>query len=169
MNFLNKVRNYKVKIPDIKRILFEYIPNDNSHIRDFMNHCFPNSLELFTFGWGGDRINIDYYSSALKQALSKVTREVLIQNKVLSKECFETVVKSSARCERLILRYCVTDTDSECDFSGSDYNINYFGLAFTGRHDASGWKNNPKRFENIVIGIKGCGLKDTIKNINVYE
>jgi hypothetical protein len=136
MSFLNKMRNNKVNTPVIKRILFEYIPKDSTHIRDFMTHCFPDNLELFTFGWNeSSRINLDYYISALKQTLPKVTREVYINNKVLSKECFETVVKSSAKCERLIVRYCAIDTDSTCDFSGPDYNINYFGLAIIGRND----------------------------------
>jgi hypothetical protein len=135
MNFLNKMRNNKIKIPDIKRILFNALPKENKCIRDFMTHCFPDNLELFTLNGSGNRISIDYYSPALRQALPKVTREIYISTSALSKECFETVVKSSAKCERLTVAYCTLDTDSACDFSGPEYNINYFGLSTSGRFD----------------------------------
>jgi hypothetical protein len=78
------MRNMAIKTPDIKRIFFNYLPQDNSHISDFMTHCFPDNLQLFTFGWNGSRFSIDYYSSALKHALPKVTKEVYIYNKILS-------------------------------------------------------------------------------------
>jgi hypothetical protein len=62
------------------------------------------------------------------------------------------------------------DSDQEFDFGGPDYKISFLSFPWSGHPSyGNGWHSYEHRFENIVKGIKNCGLKDSLKTIDVHH
>jgi hypothetical protein len=168
INFMNKVRSSKAVLPDIKRINLKYPAENNCDLKEFMGSCFPTNLELLCFNREYyEKLNLDFYMDGLRQCLPNVTREIYIYYCVLSKKCFEDVIKASSKCERLVVKYNTINSYSELDFDGPKYNISFLGLSHVGK--CSKWKENPYRFHNIVKGIENSSLKDSLKKIDIHD
>jgi hypothetical protein len=60
-------------------------------------------------------------------------------------------------------------SEQEFDFGGPDYKTSFLSLTYCGNSSHNSWGSHEHRFENIVKGIKNCGLKDSLKTIDVYN
>jgi hypothetical protein len=164
-NFINKVRYSKEVLPDIKRIAITNDGDKDLDLKEFLSTCFPYHLELFYFYLY--RKDIDFYKESLQQCLPNITREIYLSFCTFSKTCFESIVKASSKCQRLVFDQCTLKSDAEFDFEGPEYNISFFGFRFVPNDSHIKIIDNHKKFENFVKGIKQSGLKDGLKQIDI--
>jgi hypothetical protein len=111
----------KIRIPDIKRLRIDALPQNDDSFKSFLAHCIPSSLQLLCLSGHPNLIKTDDYLASLTSALQSTTKENCIHNFELSKEALEGVVKASANCHRLILNYSKIDAEQEFDFGDGDY------------------------------------------------
>ena len=78
------------------------------------------------------------------------------------------ILKDCRHLKRLILREARIDVNGKVDFGTNlDYHIEYLSLAYSGRDDHSDWKENLQEFVEIIKGIKGSGLDDSLRWLNI--
>ena len=66
-----------LKLPDIKRVWFRYIPETNADLLHFLKHSAPNETKIFAFGGDFNSLfKIDYYLDGLDTSIKGVTKEV---------------------------------------------------------------------------------------------
>jgi hypothetical protein len=160
----------KVKLLDIQRIKIYNLTEEDSFVKDFLEHCMPNSLQILTLNHpSGPLIKSGYYLDSLGKTLKAVSKEIFLKNFEFNKEELEIIVKASSGCERLIIRYCKIEAEQEFDFSGPQYQTSYLGFSQCGHKYKNNWDTHNYRFENIVKGIKKSQLKDSLSKIDVHS
>ena len=159
-----------LKLPDIKRVFFEYITENNADLLHFLKHSAPNKTKIFVFGWGYNALNkIDYYLDGLDTALKGATKEIFANNWNHSKQSLERVFKASCNSSRLIICQSKLDWDSDFDFSGTHYNTVYLCFRNWGNWHDNNWSTNPERLGRIIKAISLCSMKDSLQTLNVYN
>jgi hypothetical protein len=62
------------------------------------------------------------------------------------------------------------EADQEFDFEGPDYKISLLSFYNAGyKNKFNHWDEHPERVENIIKGIKGSGLRDSLQKLDVKE
>jgi hypothetical protein len=121
----------KIRIPDIKRLKIDYLPQNDASFKAFLAHCVPSSLQLLCLNLcGNNLIKADDYLASLTSALQSTTKENFILYFELSKEALEGVVKASANSHRLIVSYSKIDAEQEFDFGDGDYATSFLSFQY---------------------------------------
>ena len=162
----------ELKLPCIRKIWMEqrgFVNFDS--INQLMLNSFPPKLAVFCLGWTESAVmDLAENMPALRVVLPRITHEFLTNCSYISKKHFEEIVKLSAGMKRLLIRHSIVDSESELDFSEvKEWKIEFLGLAYTGRNDRSVWSATPKKLDNILSAISKCGLKDSLKSINLHD
>jgi hypothetical protein len=121
----------KIRIPDIKRLRIDYLPQNDASFKAFFAHCVPSSLQLLCLNRNSTNlIKADDYLASLTSALQSTTKENYIRHFELSKEALEGVVKASANSHRLIVHYSKIDAEQEFDFGDGDYATSFLSFQY---------------------------------------
>jgi hypothetical protein len=121
----------KIRIPDIKRLRIDYLPQNDDSFKSFLAHCVPSSLQLLSLNRNQNNlIKADDYLASLTSALQSTTKENFIFYFELSKEALEGVVKASANSHRLIVNYSKIDAEQEFDFGDGDYATSFLSFEY---------------------------------------
>ena len=159
---------FVLKLPDIKRVFFDYIPETNADLLHFLKHSAPNKTKIFVFGWNAIGLyKIDHYLDGLDTALKGATKEVFINYWNHSKQSLERLFKASCNSSRLIIKCSKLDWDSDFDFSGPHYNTAYLSFCHWGINHDSNWNSNPEKLGRIIKAISKCSMKDSLQTLNV--
>ena len=157
-----------LKLPDIKRVCFEYIPETNADLFHFLKHSAPNKTKIFVFAGNMIVLNkIDYYLDGLDTALKGVTKEVYTYCWIHSKQSLERVIKASSNSSRLIIFNSKLDWDNDFDFSGPKFKTNYLSFDGWGNNHDNNWRSNPEKLGRIINAISLCSMKDSLQTLNV--
>ena len=115
-------------MPNIKRIRLESIPKEDAILNSFLLNCSPDQLQMFCFNrveskkHNVERVMADFYVDALSKALKAVSKEVSIENLLLTESNLEQIVKASFNSEKLIFKSCKISFSATLDFdTTSDY------------------------------------------------
>jgi hypothetical protein len=128
-HFVDSMSLKKIKLPDIRRLRIEYLPQNDSSLKAFLSHCVPSSFELLCLNYyKKNLIKADDYLPSLTSALQSTTKENYIRMFELSKEALEGVVKASANCDRLIVRGSKIDAEQELNFGDGDYATSFLSF-----------------------------------------
>jgi hypothetical protein len=66
----------KIRIPDIKRLTIDNLPQNDASFKAFLAHCVPSSLQLLCLNWSFNHlIKADDYLASLTSALQSTTKE----------------------------------------------------------------------------------------------
>ena len=159
-----------LKIPDIKRVYFEYLTETNADLLHFLKHSAPNKTKIFIFGYYSNaQVKIDYYLDGLDIALKGVTKDIFINYWNYSKQSLERVFKASCNSSRFIIRHSKLDWDNDFDFSGPQYNTTYLSFYGWGNNYSNNWSANPEKLGKIIKAISLCNMKDSLQTLNVYD
>ena len=102
--------------------------------------------------------------------MSSVTsKETFFRLLKFSKKAFETTMKASANCDRIVFCLCQIDLSSDIDLSGPEYRTTYLSLWRIGDQKENDWKNHPERLKRVIKAISLCSLKDSLKTLNVRK
>ena len=161
---------FVLKLPDIKRVFFEYIPEANADLLHFLKHSAPNKTKFFVFGYSSFAlVKIDYYLDGLDTALKGATEEVFTYYWIHSKQSLERVFKASCNSSRLIISNSKLDWDNDFDFSGPEYNTTHLSFDQWGNDHDNNWSENPEKLGRIIKAISLCSMKDSLQTLNVYD
>ena len=159
---------FVLKLPDIKRVFFNYIPETNADLLHFLKHSAPNKTKIFVFGLNhSGPYKIDYYLDGLNAALKRVTKEAYIYQWIHSKQSLERVIKASCNSSRLIIGRSKLDWDSDFDFSGPHYSTTHLSFCMWGDYHDNNWSSNPEKMGRIIKAISLCSMKDSLRTLNV--
>jgi hypothetical protein len=169
MYFLEQISERSLRLPHLKRLQMDYIPDNSTAVRQFFKNSFPETLDMLVlFIAHKARYSMDVYIEDIKERLTRVRKEIYLENFDFSKTTFEQVVKASNKWKRLIFDYGKFDAEQEFDFSGPEYEIellSFFNSDFNPPFNE--WGKYPERLENIIKGIKNSGLSKSLKKLDV--
>ena len=158
-----------VKLPDIKRVFFEWITETNADLFHFLKHSAPNKTKIFVFGYSMSALTkIDNYLDGLDIALKGATKEVYIYQWIHSKKSLEKIFKASSNSSRLLICHSKLDWDNDFDFSGPEYSTTYLSFYAWGNCHGDNWSGNPEKLGRIIKAISLCSMKDSLLTLNVY-
>ena len=161
---------FVLKLPDINRVSFGFIPETNDDLLYFLKNSAPDKTNIFLFGEAMDALTkIDYYLDGLDTALKGVTGEVFTFWWSHSKLSLERVIKASCNSSRLTIRHSKLDWDKDFNFSGPEYKTTYLSFCHWGNYHDNNWRANPKKLERIIKAISKCKLKDSLQTLNVRD
>ena len=160
---------FVLKLPDIKRVFFNYIPETNADLLHFLKHSAPNKTKIFVFGWNAIGLyKIDYYLDGLDTALKGVNKEIITYYWIHSKQSLERVFKASYNSSRLVFSCSKLDWDNDFDFSGPEYSTAYLSFDRWGNIHGNNWSSNPEKLGRIIKAISLCSMKNSLQTLNVY-
>ena len=102
------------------------------------------------------------------QMASVTTKEVFIRCFKLSNSSLQKVIKAGCNSDRIVIRECLLDFDSDIDISGPDYKTTYLSFRWTGGFHYSNWSSCPSRLKSILKSISLCSLKTSLQTLDVY-
>ena len=159
---------FVLKLPDIKRVFIDYIPETNADLLQFLKHSAPNKTKIFAFEYETSLPKkLDYYLDGLDTALKGATKEVYTKFWKHSKHSLERVFKASCNASRLIIRHSKLDWDNDFDFSGPHYNTTYLSFANWETNHGNNWNSNAEKLGRIIKAISLCSMKDSLQTLNV--
>ena len=114
---------------------------------------------------------MNYYIDSFVKAVSEVSQQVKVNCFELSEEELQKVVEASRNAKLLLLDNCNIHCSKTLKFSNQcSYNTQYLGFNKCGAEGRnSDWIDNPLLFENIVKAISKCGLKESLKTVNIVD
>ena len=96
---------------------------------------------------------------------SVTTKEVFIECFKLSNSSLQKVIKAACNSDRIVIRWCSLDFDSDIDISGPDYKTTYLSFRWTG--NKSNWSSSPSRLKRILKAISLSSLKTSLQTLDV--
>jgi hypothetical protein len=106
--------------------------------------------------------------NSLKRLLPTITKEIYLRFFDFSKTELEEVVKASHACDRLVLDAGNYEVGQEYDFAGPDYKTSLLSFCNAGNlNEFNHLDEHLERVKNIIKGIKGSGLKDSLQKLDV--
>ncbi|CAI2363269.1 unnamed protein product [Moneuplotes crassus] len=176
---IKAMNTFKRSLGDMKRLIIDWIKNENESLKTFLTHSAPSSLQSFVFnsnynidldGNPESPVRIKFYLESLKEVLSKVTEEVYLEALEIDDTDLSQIFKSASSSERLIIRFSKISTSDSLDFSSPSQSklkyLSFFNCACTS-WCCMNWDEHPDRFEKIIVAIKNSSLKDSLLQINV--
>jgi hypothetical protein len=76
------------KLPQIRRILINYIQQDDENLKEFYTNSIPNQLPLLCLQWGGEMLETGNYIDSLEIALPKITEEIALGFLIMDEKDF---------------------------------------------------------------------------------
>ena len=81
---LDNAKNYEllermhyIKLPNLKKIMIDYLPNDNAVIYDFFDKAFPNEIESLCLNCKSSvSLDLRHYLDAILPHIHKVSKEI---------------------------------------------------------------------------------------------
>ncbi|CAI2358736.1 unnamed protein product [Moneuplotes crassus] len=159
----------KARLPDMKKLSLTNIHIDPDLTNSFLEHCFPDKLELLTI----DRNEIsscpmEAFMPPLVKALKNVTREIFIRGFELSTQDFVDVVQSSGQCRKLKLFDCVIETRREFRLEMSrECRLEVLDLERCGKY--SDWGTEEEQLDNVLKAICESNLMRSLREIAVAD
>ena len=157
----------------MKRIRLDEVSESDEEIRYFLEHWTPAEFPLFVFNYEPIEdtwIKSNFYINSLCRTVRSVTEEVYIRYFDFSVEDLEQVIKAAFNSERLIFSLCNIHSSKPLDLSIAEkYNIKYLSFQFCGDSSefTTDWISDPLVFSNIIDAIGGCGLRNSLEQINI--
>ena len=137
----------------------------------FLKNNFPSIVNRFRF-YSNDGVNyksdLGVFIHDLLPSLNHVKDYFRIEYCYLSKEYLKSLLKYSSHLDTLYIRQCYTDTQTY-DFEHIDYGLKNLYLSGVGCSSLANWKQNPKKFENLIKGLSNTSLRKSLKQISIVE
>ena len=175
-SLLTDLGSSKLRLPNIRRIQIDKIPDGNKELNSFFQNWVPSKLDLFSVNHAyktDTGIKMDFYIDSISKAIKSVSKEIYLECFEIKEAELEQIIKSSSNWERLIIRYSDIHCSKKLDFSvSSKYKIKFLSFYNCGNTDykdrKSDWIKTPSCFKNIVEAISKSGLRDSLEQVDIY-
>ena len=158
-------------LPNLRKISILNSGANNEDTKHFIVDSFPDKAHIFSFSCYSDgHQKISNYMDLLQPCMQRIQDEItLVDSEINSKE-FSQIIKASKNCKRFRITDCQLNLDSELDFGEDmDYSIENLYFRSSGKSNMSDWANNKSDLKSIISGISKSNLKDSRKEINVFN
>ena len=176
-SLLTDIVSSKLRLPNIRRIQIDKIPDGNKELNSFFKNWVPSKIDLLSVNYPKNTntgIKMDFYIDSISKAIKSVQKEIYLFCFGIKEPELEQIVKSASNWERLILDYWDVHCSKKLDFSGSaKYKIKFLGFAECGSTISSSrksdWITTPSCFKNIVEAISKSGLKESLEQVDIFH
>ena len=172
---LKDIESSNLKLPDIKRIKFDYVSDSDSNLSSFFANYTPNQLKFLCINYSASastliKSKIDIKS--LSKAVSAVTKEVFIRLYEFSAADLQQFIRAACNVERIIIQRCSVHCSSALDFGAKlKYNTNFLSFQLWGETSytelTTDWKTDSSCFSHIVDAIGSSGLRDSLTKLSI--
>lgn len=169
-SFIKHYVENKLKLPNLKKLEFNWVKEKDEYLNSFLSDCWPQSLQIFSFN---DRstfhISLSSYIPSLSKCLPAVTTQVyFVYTDIESSGDLSTLVKASRNSLNLVVRSCEVHTDDKCNFGEEEYNTKSISFGHYLGENICKW-NGTDRFKNIIEGISKSNFKKRLETIGINE
>ena len=176
-SLLTDLGSSKLRLPNIRRIQIDKIPDGNKELNSFFQNWVPSKLDLLWVNYNYNTstgIKMGFYIDSISKAIKSVSKEIYLVCFEIKESELEQIIKSASNWERLIIDYWDIHCSKKLDFSVSaKYKIKFLGFAecgYTGSKDRkTDWISTPSCFKNIVEAISKSGLRDSLEEVDIYN
>ena len=174
-SLLTDLGSSKLRLPNIRRIQIDKIPDWNKELNSFFQNWVPSKIDLLSVNYNQNTdtgIKMDFYIDSISKGIKSVQKEIYLKCFEIKESELEQIIKSASNWERLILRYSDIHCSKKLDFGVSDkYKIKFLSFAscgYTGdKYRKSDWKSTPSCFKNIVEAISKSRLRDSLEQVDI--
>ena len=174
---LKDIESSNLKLPDIKRIRFDYVSDSDSNLSRFLTNCTPNQLKFLCINEStvaNTPINSKIDINSLSKAVTAVTKEVFIRLYEFSATDLQQFVRAACNAERIIIHRCSVHCSSALDFGAKlKYNTNFLSFQMWGDTGCTelttDWISDPSCFSHIVDAIGSSGLRHSLTKLSIYN
>ena len=174
-SLLTDLGSSKLRLPNIRKIEIDKIPDGNKELNSFFQNWVPSKLDLLwvNHAYNTDTgIKMDFYIDSISKAIKSVQKEIYLECFEIKEEELEQIIKSSSNWERLIIRYSDIHCSKKLDFSVSDKcKIKFLSFYTCGstviNNRKTDWISTPSCFKNIVEAISKSGLKNSLDEVDI--
>ena len=175
-SLLTDLISSKLRLPNIRKIQIDKIPNGNKELNSFLQNWVPSKIELLSVNYWRNTntgIKMNFYIDSISKAMKSVSKEIYLQCFEIKELELEQIIKSSSNWERLMLSYSDIHCSKKLDFGVSvKYKIKFLTFGYCGhtryKERKSDWKSTPSCFKNIVEAISKSGLRDSLQKVDIY-
>ena len=165
----------KIRLPNFRKIKIDHISDGDKDLNNFIRNWIPAELELLCINYyfiNNIGIKMNFYLNSITKAITSVTNEIYFNNFEISEYDLEQIIKSAYKCKRLMFNFWDIHCSKKLNFKiTKNYKINllsFWGCGWkTATERKSDWKKTPSIFKNIIVAISECGLKDSLKQVNI--
>ena len=166
--------NSKIKLPDIKAIRIRNIKETDKDYAYFLSECLPFQLDYLNIrNWSLlSLIKPRYSICSLSKAVSTVVYYLNIEDFELSAKELQQIIRAACNVIDVVFNSCSIHCSTVLDF-GPDIKYKTEELSFEWwgvtkfKNLTTDWIDNPSSFTNIVDAIGNCGLRHSLKRINI--
>ena len=169
--FLKEWIKNRIKFPNIHKIDIRYPNRDPKLVNAFIKTCLPWKTDIFLInGWSsGEWIDAKPYLEWLYTSLHCVQIEVnFTLVKFHSTKEFCKLINAWSNAKRIAFLGCQFDIDDPCKFGANiKFKTEFISFGDSTTNDNCKWDAKHYRFENIIKGIANCGLRDSLRTIEI--
>ena len=155
---------------------FNVISDGDKELNSFFKNWIPSKLDLLSVNYPNistTGIKMGFYIDSISKAIMSVSKEIYLTCFKIKESELEQIIKSASNWERLILFNSNIHCSKKLDFSVSaKYKIKFLSFAGCGSaylgYRKTDWKSIPSCFKNIVEAISKSGLKDSLKQVDIF-
>ena len=172
---LKDIESSNLKLPDIKRIIFDYVSDSDANLSRFLTNCTPNQFKFLcvnSSSTASTLIKSKIDINSLSKAVSAVTKEVYIRLYEFSAADLQQFVRAACNAERIIFQRCSVHCSSALDFGATlKYNTKFLSFQHWGdtsyKELTTDWMSDPTCFSHIVDAIGSSGLRDSLTKFSI--
>ena len=176
-SLLTDLGSSKLRLPNIRKIDIDPIPDGNKELNLFFQNWVPSKLDLLWVNYPSNTdtgIKMDFYIDSISKAIKSVEKEIYFRCFEIKEPELEQIIKSASNWERLIFRFSDIHCSKKLDFSiSSKFKIKFLSFTFCGNTSSkdrkTDWITTPSCFKNIVEAISKSGLKDSLQQVDIYR
>ena len=135
-SLLTDLVSSKLKLPNIRKIRIDRIPEENKELNSFFQNWVPSKLDLLSVNYNRNTdtgIKMDFYIDSISNAIKSVLKEIYLTCFKINEPELEQIIKSASNWERLILYFSDIHCSNKLDFGVSvKYKIKFLSFTYSG-------------------------------------
>lgn len=151
----------KQKFPDYKSLNIGNMQNLNKEeLKKFLKDSHPKHLDNVYLQY--DNSSVDSIVDEMCETLKVVKNEIYLENMRFNEISLKSIMSSSAKANRLVLKDCYLGISKGFKGESADYQLSSMNMYST-------FKNDSKTFEYFFSGMKRTGLENTKFELQLSE
>ena len=172
---IRDIVNSRFRLPNLKWIRVDNIPDEENVLANFFKKCSPSKLKLLLLNKipvTHTPIKAKFYINSLLKIVNITTKEVCIKLFEFNEEELQLIIKASSNTEKIKFYFCSIHCSTKLDFGAKiKYNTKHLSFQCWGsirwKEWTTDWKFHSPVFANIIDAIGNSGLRYSLKNINI--
>ena len=158
-------------VADFDRVRINNLTNNDPILKSFFENSCPTNLSFLSLNLSSKyQIKISYYMDELKEWFKATSDEIYLESMHITSNDLTNIIKSSSRCNRLVIRFSRIDASQDLDFDiDTGYTTKELSFYNCDCDSRSNWDVKRNEVVKILEAINNCGLKHSLQKISLYN